>query len=102
MSACLRKPVQNVDLTSKYAYTLRNKCSAIARITIRSIELTINKIWNRWSMRSRACTRPKLVENYLGSMTVAGINDEISYYRSTVPSHVPKMLPHKGREATDV
>jgi hypothetical protein len=41
----------------------------------------------------------KLVEDYLRSMTAAEINDEISYYRSTVSSHVPKMLSHKGRAA---
>jgi hypothetical protein len=38
-----------------------------------------------------------LVEDYLRRMTAAEIDDEISYYRSTVSSHTPKMLFHKGR-----
>jgi hypothetical protein len=41
----------------------------------------------------------KLVEDYLRSMTAAEINDEISYYRGTISSHVPKMLSHKRRAA---
>ena len=44
----------------------------------------------------------KIVEDYLRSMTMAEIDDEISYYRSTVASHVPKMLSHKGRAAGGV
>jgi hypothetical protein len=34
----------------------------------------------------------KLVEKYLRSMTAAEIKDEISYYRSTLSSGVPKMF----------
>jgi hypothetical protein len=33
----------------------------------------------------------KLIENYLRSMTASEVNDEISYYRSTLSSRVPKM-----------
>ena len=41
----------------------------------------------------------KLVEKYLRNMTASEINDEISYYRSTVGSTVPKMQLQKGRAA---
>ena len=34
----------------------------------------------------------KLVEKYLRNMTMSEINDEISYYRSTISSGVPKMF----------
>jgi hypothetical protein len=34
----------------------------------------------------------KLVEKYLRNMTASEIKDEISYYRSTLSSSVPKML----------
>ena len=34
----------------------------------------------------------KLVEKYLRNMTVSEIKDEISYYRSTLSSSVPKMF----------
>jgi hypothetical protein len=33
----------------------------------------------------------KLVEDYLRSMPASEINDEISYYRTTLSSHVPEM-----------
>ena len=33
----------------------------------------------------------KLVEKYLRNMTASEIKDEISYYRSTLSSRVPKM-----------
>jgi hypothetical protein len=33
----------------------------------------------------------KLVEKYLRNMTASEIQDEISYYRSALSSHVPKM-----------
>ncbi len=41
----------------------------------------------------------RLVEKYLRNMTAAEVNDEISYYRSTLSSHVPKMLSQKGKAA---
>ena len=41
----------------------------------------------------------KLVEKYLRNMTAFEISDEISYYRSTRSSSVPKMVSHKGRAA---
>ena len=34
----------------------------------------------------------KLVEKYLRNMTASEIKDEISYYRSTLSSRVPKMF----------
>jgi hypothetical protein len=34
----------------------------------------------------------KLVEKYLRTMTASEVRDEISYYRSTLSSRVPKML----------
>jgi hypothetical protein len=34
----------------------------------------------------------KLVEQYLRNMTASEVRDEISYYRSTLSSSVPKML----------
>jgi hypothetical protein len=34
----------------------------------------------------------KLVEKYLRNMTESEIKDEISYYRSTLSSSVPKMF----------
>jgi hypothetical protein len=34
----------------------------------------------------------KVVEKYLRNLTAADFKDEISYYRSTYPSSVPKML----------
>ena len=34
----------------------------------------------------------KLVEKYLRNMTASEVKDEISYYRSTLSSSVPKML----------
>jgi hypothetical protein len=40
-----------------------------------------------------------LVEDYLRRMTAAEIDAEISYYRSPVSSHTPKILSHKGRAA---
>ena len=37
----------------------------------------------------------KLVEDYLRRMTASEINDEISYYRSALSSHVPKDAAHQ-------
>jgi hypothetical protein len=34
----------------------------------------------------------KLVEKYLRNMSASEVNDEISYYRSTLSSSVPKMF----------
>ncbi|HEV3205880.1 MAG TPA: hypothetical protein VGZ28_02920 [Terriglobales bacterium] len=34
----------------------------------------------------------KLVEQYLRNMTASEVKDEISYYRSTLSSSVPKIL----------
>jgi len=34
----------------------------------------------------------KLVEKYLRNMTASAMKDEISYYRSTISSGVPKMF----------
>lgn len=34
----------------------------------------------------------KLVETYLRNMTASEVKEEISYYRSTLSSSVPKML----------
>ena len=34
----------------------------------------------------------KLVEKYLRTMTASEVRNEISYYRSTLSSRVPKML----------
>jgi len=34
----------------------------------------------------------KLVEQYLRNLTASEVKDEISYYRSTLSSSVPKML----------
>ena len=34
----------------------------------------------------------KLVEKYLRNMTASEVKEEISYYRSTLSSRVPKML----------
>jgi len=34
----------------------------------------------------------KLIEKYLRNMTASEVQDEISYYRSTVSSSVPKMF----------
>jgi hypothetical protein len=34
----------------------------------------------------------EVIEHYLRNMSSTEIRDEISYYRSTLPSHVPIML----------
>jgi hypothetical protein len=41
----------------------------------------------------------RLVEKYLRNMSASEVKEEISYYRSTLSSNVPKMLSHKGRAA---
>ena len=41
----------------------------------------------------------KLVQKYLRNMLASEVSDEISYYRSTRSSSVPKMPSHKGRAA---